>query len=324
MKIAVYGASGHTARFIIGELLRRGHAPIAITRGIASLDDADALDHALDGADAVINCAGPFIDSAAPLIEAALRTRVHYFDVTAEQESARLTFERFDAPARERGMLIVPATGFYGGFGDLVATLAMADWAQADRIDIGIALSSWWPTRGTRRTGERNTVPRRTFSGGRLTPMQPSTPSSWSFPQPFGTQDVVELPFTETILAARHLHARDIHNYLNTVPLRDIRDPNTPEPVAADERGRSNQRFVIDVRVHKGDEERRVSAEGGDIYAITAPIIVEAIERVCAGPYVRSGAFALGELVDASAFLQALVDAGEIVLTNDRQTMVPH
>jgi hypothetical protein len=154
--------------------------------------------------------------------------------------------------------------------------------------------------------------------------MQPSTPSSWSFPQPFGTQDVVELPFTETILAARHLHARDIHNYLNTVPLRDIRDPNTPEPVAADERGRSNQRFVIDVRVHKGDEERRVSAEGGDIYAITAPIVVEAIERVCAGPYVRSGAFALGELVDASAFLQALVDAGEIVLTNDRQTMVPH
>jgi Saccharopine dehydrogenase NADP binding domain len=324
MKIAVFGASGHTARFIIGELLRRGHIPIAITRENARLEDADSLDRALAGAEAVINCAGPFVDSATPLIEAALRTRVHYFDVTAEQESARLTFERFDAPARERGVLIVPATGFYGGFGDVVATLAMGDWAHADRIDIGIALSSWWPTRGTRRTGERNTVPRLTFTDGKLSPMPPSAPSSWSFPQPFGTQDVIELPFTETILAARHLHARDIHNYLNTVPLRDIRDPKTPEPVAADERGRSNQRFVIDVRVHKGEEERRVTAQGGDIYAITAPIVAEAIERACAGPHVRSGAFALGELVDASAFLQALVDAEEIVLTSDGKTAVAH
>jgi hypothetical protein len=340
MNIAVYGASGHTARFVIGELLSRGHVPIAVGRDaaktaaallvhgvelemrIASLDDADSLDRALAGADAVINCAGPFIDTAAPLIEAALRTRVHYFDVTAEQEGARSTLEVFDAPARERGIVVVPAAGFYGGLGDILATCAMGDWPQADRIDIAIALSSWWPTRGTRRTGERNTTPRLTFSDGKLTPMQPSAPSSWSFPQPFGTQDVIELPFTETILMARHLHARDMRNYLNTAPLRDIRDPKTPEPVATDERGRSNQRFIIDAHVHKGDEERRVTAQGGDIYAITAPIVVEAIERTCARPQQRAGAFALGEIVDASAFLQALVDAGEITLTSNRKTTV--
>jgi hypothetical protein len=322
MNIAVYGASGHTARFVIAELLSRGHTPIPITREIASLDSADSLDRALVGADAVINCAGPFLDTAAPLIEAALRMSVHYFDVTAEQESARLTFELFDAPARDRGILVVPAAGFYGGLGDVLATYAMGNWSQADRIDIAVALSSWWPTRGTRRTGERNTVPRLTFSDGKLTPMQPSTPSSWSFPEPFGAQDVIELPFTETMLMARHLHARDMRNYLNTMPLRDIRDPKTPEPVAADERGRSSQRFAIDVRVHNGDEEQRVTAEGGDIYAITAPIVVEAIERTCAGPQQRAGAFALAELVDASEFLQALVHAGEIVLTTDRKMTV--
>src|ERR1700677_3822223 len=106
MNIAVYVASGHTARFVIGELLSRGHFPIAIGRDasktaaallvhgvelemrIASLDRPDSLDHALAGTVAVINCAGPFVDTAAPLIEAALRCGVHYFDVTAEQESA--------------------------------------------------------------------------------------------------------------------------------------------------------------------------------------------------------------------------------------------
>jgi hypothetical protein len=338
MNIAVYGASGHTARFIIAELLSRGHVPIAVGRDaskmaaallahgvevemrIAELDRAGSLDRSLTGADAVINCAGPFLDTAAPLIEAALRARVHYFDVTAEQESARSTFELFDTPARERGIVVVPAAGFYGGLGDVLATFAMDDWLKADRIDIAVALSSWWPTRGTRRTGERNSAPRLTFAGGMLMSLQPTTPSSWDFPEPFGTQDVVELPFTETILIARHLRVHDMHNFLNTAPLRDIRDPKTPEPVAADKRGRSNQRFAIDARVYEGDEARRVTAQGSDIYAITAPIVVEAIERACQGPHVRSGAFALGELVDAPAFLQALEHAGELTVTSDRQT----
>jgi NAD(P)-dependent dehydrogenase (short-subunit alcohol dehydrogenase family) len=329
MKVAVYGASGHTARFVVGELLRRGHTPIAIGRDesklaaavavyaselemrIASLDSAESLDRALSGADAVIHCAGPFLDTARPLIEAALRGRMHYFDITAEQGSALSTFEEFDAPARERGVLVVPAAGFYGGLGDLLASYAMGGWTQADRIDIAIALNSWWPTRGTRRTGQRNSAPRLILSGGELNAIQSSAAASWNFPEPFGPQDVIELPFTETILIARHLRVREMRNYLNRAPLRDLRDPATPEPIPADERGRSNQRFVIDVIVRNGAEEHRVTAQGRDIYAITAPIVVEAVERVCRGSYQRAGAFAFGQLFDASEFLQTLVDMGE-------------
>jgi hypothetical protein len=324
MNIAVYGASGHTARFVVAELLRRGHTPIAIGRDesrvagavalhdsavetrIASLDAPESLDRALGGADAIINCAGPFLDTATPLIEAALRARLHYFDVTAEQASALSTFELFDAPARQRGICVVPAAGFYGGLGDLLATSAMHGWTQADRIDIAIALDSWWPTPGTRRTGARNTAPRLVLSGGTLQAIRPSTPAPWNFPQPFGTQEVVEVPFTETILMARHLRVGEIRNYLNQAPLRDLRDPATPGPVAMDERGRSNQRFLVDVIVRNGDEERRVTATGRDIYAITAPIVIEAVERVCEGSREDAGAFALGQLVDASAFLQTL------------------
>ena len=330
--IAVYGASGHTARFVLGELLRRGHAPIAIGRDesklaaaaalhgaaletrIASLESAASLDRALIGADAVINCAGPFLDTAQPLIDAALRARVHYFDVTAEQGSARSTFEAYDAPARERGVIVAPAAGFYGGFGDLLATHAMGDWRRADQIDIAIALDAWWPTRGTRRTGERNTAPRLIVSGGQLVQMQPSAPRQWTFPEPFGTQDVIELPFTETILIARHVRVREVRNYLNQAPLRDVRDPATPEPVAADERGRSTQRFTIEVIVRNGDEARRATAQGRDIYAITAPIVVEAAERICRGEHRGAGAFALGQLLDASEFLKSLVQTGDIAL----------
>ncbi len=336
MNVAVYGASGHTARFVLTELLRRGHTPVAVGRDesklaaavhgmkvemrIASLDLAESLDRALAGAEAVIHCAGPFLDTAQPMIEAALRARIHYFDLTAEQGSALSTFELFDAPARERGVLLVPAAGFYGGLGDLLATHAMSGWPQADRIDIAIALDSWLPTLGTRRTGQRNTAPRLVLSNGALTQIQPSAPEPWSFPEPFGPQDIVELPFTETILMSRHLRVRDIRNYMNQAPLRDLRDPATPEPIAADEHGRSNQRFVIDVVVRKGEQEHRVTAKGRDIYAITAPIVVEALERVCQGSRQRAGAFALAQLVDPSAFLQSLVCMGEFAVTTDLKT----
>ncbi len=171
---------GHTARFVLAELLHHGHTPVAVGRDesklaaaiaghgplvetrIASLDSPDSLDRALAGTEAVINCAGPFLDTAQPLIEAALRGGLHYFDVTAEQASALSTFDLFDAPARERGVFVVPAAGFYGGLGDLLATAAMGDWTQADRIDIAIAL----PTGGRRAAHARpeSETPRRDLS----------------------------------------------------------------------------------------------------------------------------------------------------------------
>src|SRR5919109_3261042 len=111
-KIVVFGASGHTGRFVVSELARRGRNAILAGRDseklvavqqkhpqfeirVASVDDPVSLDRALLGASLVINCAGPFLDTAAPIIEAALRTRIHYLDVTAEQKVALAAFERF-------------------------------------------------------------------------------------------------------------------------------------------------------------------------------------------------------------------------------------
>jgi NAD(P)-dependent dehydrogenase (short-subunit alcohol dehydrogenase family) len=329
MIVAVYGASGHTGRFVVAELLRRGHTPIAIGRDaatlatataahdaveqrIATLDSARLLDRALLGADAVINCAGPFLDTAQPVIESALRCGAHYFDVTAEQACAQSTFDVYDAPARDRGIVVVPAAGFYGGLGDLLATAAMGDWPDADRIDIAIALDRWWPTSGTRRTGERNTAPRQVISNGRLVEVSPSAPAPWRFPEPFGTQPIVEVPLSETILIARHLHVRELHNYINEAPLRDLSDPQTAGPVATDERNRSDQQFVVEVRVSRGADERRAGARGRDIYAITAPIVVEAVERSCAIPLAGGGTFALAQLVDSREFLASFGRRGDL------------
>ena len=46
-----------------------------------------SLDRSLAVAAAVINCAGPFLETADAVSAAALRARIHYLDVTAEQLS---------------------------------------------------------------------------------------------------------------------------------------------------------------------------------------------------------------------------------------------
>ncbi|HEX8805990.1 MAG TPA: saccharopine dehydrogenase NADP-binding domain-containing protein [Candidatus Aquilonibacter sp.] len=306
------GAAGHTGRFVVEELVRRGIEPIEIARNRADmrpvdLNDPVSLDRALVGAAAVINCAGPFLDTAEAVAEAALRAGIHYLDVTAEQASALATLDAFDAPARAAGIVVLPAVAFYGGFGDLLATAAAGDWASVDELNIYIALNHWWPTEGTRRTGARNTVQRVVVRGGRLVPHEKSQrPSTWTFGEPFGTQDIVEVPLAEMILLARHLPVATVGNFINAQPLNDLNDATTPPPPREDAMGRSRQQFAVEVVARRGGDVRAAIARGQDIYAFSAPLVVEAAQRLVTGNGHTSGAFALGSIFDARAFLAAL------------------
>jgi short subunit dehydrogenase-like uncharacterized protein len=188
--VTVFGAYGHTGRFVVAELHKRGWKTIlsgcdatklnqvaaehpGSDARVASVDDVVSLDRAMADASAVINCAGPFIDTAIPIIEAALRSGIHYFDVAAEQAVVLAVFERFSRAAKEAGVVIAPAMAFYGGLGDLLATAAMGDWSVADEILIGVALDGWKPTRGTRLTGQRNPGRQRLTRAG--APPKPSS-----------------------------------------------------------------------------------------------------------------------------------------------------
>ncbi|UUZ63947.1 NAD(P)H-binding protein [Polaromonas sp. P1-6] len=202
--VTVYGAYGHTGRFVVSELRRRGWTPILSGRdpgklsafgaehsGLelrpASVDEPASLDRALMGAVAVINCAGPFASTSAPLIEAALRARIPYLDVVAEIEANIDTFELFADRAREGGIVVVHAMAFYGGLGDLLATAAMGDWTSADEISIAYGLDSWRPTPGTLVAGQvskqRRDGRRVVFANGKLSYVTGAAPVvDWTFP----------------------------------------------------------------------------------------------------------------------------------------------
>jgi saccharopine dehydrogenase-like protein len=321
--VTVFGAYGHTGRFVVRELRKRGFTPILSGRDaaklkeaanahpgsdvrVATVDDPASLDRALSGAAAVINCAGPFIDTAAPVIDAALRAATNYLDVAAEQAAVLAVFERFAGAARDAGVVVAPAMAFYGGLGDLLATAVMGEWESADEICIAVALDSWKPTRGTRLTGQRNPGRHFIFSNNHLERADPPPARKWNFPPPFGEQDVVGLSLAETITISRHLQTPEIRVYMNLAPITDIRDPDTPAPTAADESGRSSQIFLMEATARRGTAGRRAVVRGRDIYAITAPIVVEATNRVVNGLSKRTGVVAAGEAFAARDFLMSL------------------
>ena len=319
--IAVYGATGHTGQFVVHEMLRRGLPVVAVgrsaarldetippaaSRRIADLEDPASLEKAFAGCAVVINCAGPFLDTAAPVARAALRAGCHYIDVTAEQASAQASFAEFDAPARAAGRVVIPAAAFYGGLADLLASALAAD-GDIDEITVAIALDRWWPTVGTRKTGERNNVPRVVVANGRLAPLVPSAEvPDWVFSAPLGNQAMVELPFSEIITLAHHLKVREIRSLLNRSSLDDIRDASTPPPTATDDSGRSAQRFELVVRLVQNGLTKTAGVRGQDIYAVTAPIVTEVALRLLAPSYRRSGALALAEAVDPMELIRSL------------------
>jgi len=323
--VAVFGAYGHTGRFVVTELRDRGFVPLLLGRDagklqalaashpgleyrVASVDDPASLDQALKGAAAVINCAGPFASTAAPVIEAALRTGIPYVDVAAEIEANLDTFTNFADRAQTVGVAVVPAMAFFGGLGDLLVTTAMGDWTAADEAHIAYGLSSWHPTAGTLASGtvsrERRDGQRVRYTGGGLEYYvdEYDLPTlEWDFPAPMGPRTVLgEFTMADVVTVPSHLSIPEVRTYMTTDAAKDLAGRSDGE------RDPSPQLFAVDVIVRFGDTQRRITASGQDIYAISAPLAVEAVHRILGGQTRTSGVASAGEIFDAPDFLRSL------------------
>jgi len=152
--VLLYGATGYTGRLIADALLARGIRPVLSGRDPAALDavaallglgaraarlDApEALAAALRGVQVVLHAAGPFAQTAEPMVEACLRAGVHYLDITGEIAVFEALARRHPA-ARARGVMIMPGVGFDVVPSDCLAAHVAARVPGARRLAIGIA-----------------------------------------------------------------------------------------------------------------------------------------------------------------------------------------
>ncbi|KAI9008819.1 saccharopine dehydrogenase [Phycomyces nitens] len=79
---------------------------------IADTSDPNSLDKLLAKTRVVINLVGPFTKYGTPVVEACLRQKTHYVDITGEYNWIRQIILHFHEKAEAENVIIVPACGF--------------------------------------------------------------------------------------------------------------------------------------------------------------------------------------------------------------------
>ncbi len=358
-RIAVYGATGYTGRLVAAELARGGHdvvlagrdearlraAAAAVAAGeaaaapevaVAPLGDAAALARALDGCGAVVNCAGPFLEQGAPVIEAAIRAGVAYADTAAEQAWVHEVFGRYGPPAAARGVALVPAAGFDYLPGDLACALAATGLGPLDELEVAYAIDRFRLSRGSLHSALAGVARRPlAYEDGewRFATRNPLAAAGrrFAFPPPFGVRFVAPFPAGEVVTAPRHVDVRRVRPLIAArmftlgaeplaplvapaLPLADalVRGPvprvagaiagRLPEGPGEEARRRARWVVVAVARAAAGGGERRVAVSGRDIYGTTAACAAHAAALLAAGG-AAGGALAPAQAFDPGAFL---------------------
>lgn len=123
----IYGATGYTGSLITREAVRRAMCPILAGRNAEavlllaaehglehrpfSLDSVAGVVEGIRGVHTVLNCAGPFRQTARPMVDACLKSGTHYLDITGEVAVFESLAAR-DAEARAAGVVLLPGVGF--------------------------------------------------------------------------------------------------------------------------------------------------------------------------------------------------------------------
>lgn len=151
--ILIYGAYGYTGTLIAEEALRRGHKPVLAGRDEKKvralgkklelearpfpLEDPGAVREALRDVKLVLHAAGPFIRTAAPMLEACLDAGAHYLDITGELPVFQRSFAA-DEQARKRGIAVMSGVGFDVVPSDCLANFVASKVPDATHLEIAI------------------------------------------------------------------------------------------------------------------------------------------------------------------------------------------
>jgi short subunit dehydrogenase-like uncharacterized protein len=124
-----------------GSELERQAAALGVESRTFSLEAPAAIDQALKDVAVVLHCAGPYIYTAGPMVEACLRTGTHYLDITGEIPVYEAIAAR-GAEAEARGVMLLPGAGF-----DVVPTDCLAVHLK-QRLPSATRLTLAFQTRG--------------------------------------------------------------------------------------------------------------------------------------------------------------------------------
>jgi len=318
----IYGANGYTGELITRFAAERGLKPILAGRNAAKveelakkfgmdfrafdLSDAAKLDAALSEVDFVLHCAGPFSLTSEPMVEACLRTRRHYTDITGEISVFEALAAR-DKAARDAGVMIMPGVGF-----DVVPSDCLARHLK-DRLPSATSLTLAFYGLGRISHGTQATMTMNAGKGGaiRRDGVIESVPAAWKTREiDFGEvqKTGVTIPWGDvatafystgipnievyTIVPEQQLKLLKLSRYLGwllaTAPVQSILQKQIPAGGPSDEEREKGKTYLWgEARDEAGNrvESRQFGMEGYTMTALTALSIAEKMLKgnFCAG-----------------------------------------
>lgn len=230
--LLIYGANGYTGQLIVEECVRRGLHPVVAGRRVETLrplatahgldtrvfalDDARALEDALRDVRVVLNAAGPFFRTSAPMVSACLARGVHYLDITGEIAVFEACRARHD-DAKRAGIVLLPGVGFDVVPTDCLAALLSERLPGAQLLELAFAGGGGF-SRGTLKTmvlgSQRGGAIRR---DGRIS----AVPAAWKAQRiPFRDRrrHAVTIPWGDVSTAHWSTKIPNIHTYLAMPP----------------------------------------------------------------------------------------------------------
>ena len=240
--IVVYGATGYTGKLIAAELARRGAdfviagrsrdkldavaatLPGDVTAVAVALDDPAGLRALLEGAAAVIACAGPFVIHGEPVVAAAAETGTHYVDTTGEQPFMRSVFDRWGAVAEPNGAALVTGMGFDYVPGDLIASLTAAGLDRVDLMTLAYYVRGFGATRGTTLSalGMLGADDVEWIDGAYIPGSRNVAAGNFDYPSPIGRRRVGRYPAGEQVTVPKHV---DVGTVREVIELASVTPP---------------------------------------------------------------------------------------------------
>ncbi|KAJ5273171.1 NAD(P)-binding protein [Penicillium angulare] len=124
--LLIYGATGYTGHIIseraksIGldfaiagrteSTLKDLASRLQVPYYVSDLHENSILDSILKDTLVILNCAGPYLPTAKPLLEACIRSGTHYLDISAEIASYQQA-QQYDEAAQQAGIMLLPGCG---------------------------------------------------------------------------------------------------------------------------------------------------------------------------------------------------------------------
>lgn len=123
----IYGAYGYTGQLITELAVSKGLKPLLVGRSeqklsafankhhlsyiVVDVNSLHLLDKVIDDYTLILNCAGPFSETAKQVIKYCIDKQLHYTDITGEIAVFEMA-KTFNASAVQNNVMIMPGTGF--------------------------------------------------------------------------------------------------------------------------------------------------------------------------------------------------------------------